>query len=158
MRRSQILLQKLGSNKEFSLVLSMLANSKERRTPVLNLQNGKTGVKHTETKSTLRKKSYLLPKLKESELSALWRKFLTPLGSETCKESLKRRGISWMRRFPKSRSLSTKKNVWSKTLPDRLNCTFSDSVTWDIVTIFTRLCWFGRMLFYFTSRCCTDSS
>jgi hypothetical protein len=63
-----------------------------------------------------------------------------------------------MRRFPKSRSLSRKMNVWSKTLLDRLNCTFSDSVTWDIVTIFTRLCWFGRMLFYFTSRCCTDSS
>jgi hypothetical protein len=59
MRRSQILLQKLGSNKEFSLVLSMLANSREQRIPALSLQNGKTGARHTETKSTLRKRSYL---------------------------------------------------------------------------------------------------
>jgi hypothetical protein len=69
MIRFQILLLKLGLNKEFSWGLSMLVNNKKLRTPVSNSPPGRIGVKQLGTGSISKKKSFWFQKLKELELN-----------------------------------------------------------------------------------------
>lgn len=47
----------------------MLVNSKKLKTPALNLQNGKIGVRLLVIKNTLKRRNYWLKRLSESELN-----------------------------------------------------------------------------------------